>query len=84
MIHTNNALGWFINGYLRKPGEGKLRKLGYHSDPVSRDNGLISTIGSKANVTGDERRQLRATTACTLNFTLPTLDQRLCVVSVSK
>ena len=49
------------------PGEGKLWKLGCHSGFVSRGNGLISITGSKANVTGDERPQLRtATTSATL------------------
>ena len=31
---------------------------------LSRGNGLISTTGSKANVTGDELSQLSAATAC--------------------
>ena len=47
-----------------KPGEGKLWKVGCHSGPVSRCNGSISTTGSKANVMGDERLQLRAAIAC--------------------
>ena len=44
--------------YLGKPGEGKLSKVG--CVPVSRGNTLISTTGSKAYVTGDERSQLHA------------------------
>ena len=61
------------NGYLRKPVEGKLWKLGCHNGPVSRSNGLISTTGSKADVTGDERPQLRADIVCAslYLFTLP-------------
>ena len=58
-------MGWSINGYLGKPWEGKLWKLGCHSGPVSQGNGLISITGSKVNVTGDERLQLHAATACT-------------------
>ena len=48
--------GWLINGYLGKPGKGKLWELGCQSGPVSRGNGLISTTCSKANVTEDERQ----------------------------
>ena len=57
--------------YLGKPGEGKLWKLGCHSGPVSQDNKLISTTGSKANVARDEHPYLCAATACapTLPFT---------------
>ena len=44
----------------------------YFSGPVSWSNGLISTTGSKAYVTGDERPQLRAAIACapTLSYYL--------------
>ena len=53
--------------------EGKLWKLGCHSGPVSRGNGLISTTGSKADVTRDKRLQLRAAIACapTLPYSWP-------------
>ena len=57
-----------------KPGEGKLCKVGCHSGPVSRHNGLISTTGSKVNVTGDEHLQLRTAIACA--NTLPYSDGR--------
>ena len=65
-------MGWLINRCLGKPGEGKLWKVRCHSGPAFQGNGLISTTGSKVNVTGDERPQLRAVTACvnTLYFTL--------------
>ena len=65
---------WSINGYLGKPREGKLWKLSCYSGPVSLGNGLISTTGSKANATGDERLQLHATIASapTLHFTFLT------------
>ena len=56
---------------LGKPGEGKLWNVGCHSGPVFWHNGLISTTGSKANVTGDERRQLRTAIACAPPYTLP-------------
>ena len=48
-----------------------MQKLRCHSGPVSWDNRLISTTGSKANVTGDERPQPHAAIACapTLVFT---------------
>ena len=39
-------------------------KVGCQSGPVSRRNGLISTTGLKADVTGDERPQLCAAIAC--------------------
>ena len=55
----------FIQAKLR---EGKLWKLVCHSVLVSRGNGLISTTGSEANVTGDEHLHLHATTT-TLYFT---------------
>ena len=57
-------MDWLINGYLGKPGEDKLWKVGCHSGPVSRCNGLNSTTGSKANATGDERPRLPAAIAC--------------------
>ena len=59
---SSSQMGWWINGYLRKPGEGKLWKLGCHTGTVSRGNGLITTTGSKANVTGDEHLHLRTAT----------------------
>ncbi len=34
-VHPS-LMGWWINGYLGKPGEGKLWKPGYYSSPVSR------------------------------------------------
>ena len=61
---SSSQTNWLINGYLGKPGEGKLWKVRYHSGPVSRRNGLITTTGSKANVTGDERTHLHTATAC--------------------
>ena len=60
---SSSQMGWLINGYLGKPGEGKLWKLGCHSGPVSRSIGLISTTGSKANVMGDERPRQHLATA---------------------
>ena len=44
-------------------------KLRCHSGPVSRRNRLVSTTGSKDNVTGDKRPQLRAVIVC-----VPTLS----------
>ena len=53
------------------PRIGKLWKLKCHSGPVSRGNRLLSTTGSKAYVTGDERPQLCTATVCA--HTLPSL-----------
>ena len=56
-------MDWLINGYLGKPGEGKLWNVECHSGSVSRRNGLIFTTGSKIYVTGGERSQLRTAIA---------------------
>ena len=58
-----SSSSWLINGFLAKPWEGKLWKPGYHSSPVSQDNWLICTAGSKAYMNGYERPRLRAATA---------------------
>ena len=63
----------FPNGLVDK-WEGKLWKLGCHSGPVTWRNGLLSTTGSKAYVTGDERRShsTRSYSVCP-RFTLQTM-----------
>ena len=77
---SSSQMGWLINGYLGKPGEGKLWKLGCHSGPVSWSNGLISTKGSKADVTGNEHPQLQRVP--TLDITLLPQQQQLLLIQL--
>ena len=68
-------------GYLGQPKGGRLWKLGCHSDPVSLGNGLIYITDSKANVTGDDRPQLRAVTASAP--TLPYLTYKVFIIIIN-
>ena len=61
--------GWSINGYLGQPREGKLWEPGCHTGPMSRGKGFLSTTGSRAKETGDERPKPRAAAAYAPDFT---------------
>ena len=63
LILSSSQTDWWINVYLRKPGEGKLWKVKCYYDPVSLCNESLHTTDSKAG-TGDEWPQLRTDTAC--------------------
>ena len=66
---SSSQTGWQINGYLGKPGEGKLWKIGCHIGPVSRRNGLISITGSNAYGTGNKCLHYSVSS----HFTLPNI-----------
>lgn len=54
---------WSINGYLKKPREGKLWPPSYHTGPVSRGKEFEPTTGSRTTV-----KEESAVSACSTEY----------------